>query len=249
MRRALASLAVAALVAAGCGGGDGKPTIKVSAASSLKSAFEAYAKDFTAADVSYSFAGSDELAAQIRQGVKPDDYAAANTKLPDDLHAKGLVGKPVQFATNRLVIAVPKGSTKVKSIADLAQPGISIAAGSPTVPIGAYTRAVLGRLPAGERSAIERNIKSNEPDVAGVVGKVAEGAVDAGFVYVTDVKAASGKLSAVQIPDGLQPTVVYGAAVVDGAPHRHQAQQFIAGLLGGSGRQALVQAGFGPPPR
>ena len=38
-----------------------------------------------------SFAGSDELAAQIRQGVKPDVYAAANTKLPDALHEKGLL--------------------------------------------------------------------------------------------------------------------------------------------------------------
>src|SRR5689334_22424002 len=154
MRRALASVAVVALVAGGCGGGNGKPTIKVWAAASLKSAFESYAKDFTAADVSYSFAGSDELAAQIQQGVKPDDYAAANTKLPDGLYAKGLVAKPTQFATNRLAIAVPKGSTKVKSIDDLAKPGITIAAGSPTVPIGAYTQTVLARLPAGRRAAI-----------------------------------------------------------------------------------------------
>jgi len=249
MRRALASIAVVALAAAGCGGGDGKPTIKVSAASSLKSAFESYARDFTAAKVSYSFAGSDELAAQIRQGVKPDDYAAANTKLPDGLYTKGLVEKPVQFATNRLVIAVPKGSTSVKSIGDLAKPGVDIAAGSPTVPIGAYTRTVLARLPAGERDAIERNIKSNEPDVAGIVGKVAEGAVDAGFVYVTDVQAAGGKLTGVHIADALQPTVVYGAAVVNAAASPSEAKQFIDGLLSGSGRQALLQAGFGPPPK
>ncbi len=249
MRRALASIVVVALAPSGCGGGDGEPSIKVSAASSLKSAFESYAKHFHAAKVSYSFAGSDELAAQIRQGVKPDDYAAANTKLPDDLYAKGLVGKPIQFAANRLVIAVPEGSTKVKSIGDLAKPGMSIAAGSPTVPIGAYTRTVLARLPAAERVAIERNIKSNEPDVAGVVGKAAEGAVDAGFVYVTDVKAAAGRLAGVGIPANLQPTVVYGAVVVDGAAHPSQAKKFIAGLLSGSGRQALVQAGFEPPPR
>jgi molybdate transport system substrate-binding protein len=244
--RRIASLAVLALVAAGCGGND-KPTIKVSAAASLKSAFESYAKDFQAADVSYSFAGSDELAAQIRQGVKPDVFAAANTKLPDDLYAQGFVGKPVRFATNRLVVAVPAGSTKVKSIADLAKPGITVAAGSSTVPIGAYTRTLLARLPAARRAAIERNIKSNEPDVAGVVGKVAEGAVDAGFVYVTDVKAAGGKLTAVGIPDSLQPTVVYGASAVNGAAHPDQAKRFIEGLGDGRGRQALAAAGFGPP--
>ena len=85
--------------------------------------------------------------------------------------------------------------------------------------------------------------------MAGVVGKVAESAVDAGFVYVTDVQAASGKLTGVEIPGGLQPTVVYGATVVDGASHPGQAKRFIEGLLRGSGRQALARAGFGPPPK
>ena len=56
-----------------------------------------------------SFAGSDELAAQIRQGVKPDVYAAANTRLPDELYDEGLLGEPVEFATNELVLAVPEG--------------------------------------------------------------------------------------------------------------------------------------------
>ena len=52
------------------------------------------------------------------------------------------------------------------------------------MPIGAYTREVLGRLGRAERAAILANVRSNEPDVAGVVGKLTQGAVDAGFVYV-----------------------------------------------------------------
>jgi molybdate transport system substrate-binding protein len=243
----LAGLAVVALLAAGCGGGSDDPTIKVSAASSLKSAFETYGKAFDAADTSFSFAGSDELAAQIRRGVKPDVYAAANTKLPDDLYAKSLVEKPVAFAANRLVIAVPRGSDKVRSIDDLARTGIRIAAGSPTVPVGSYTREVLARLPQGEAKAVEHNIRSNEPDVAGVVGKVAEGAVDAGFVYVTDVKAAGDRLTPVSIPPRLEPRVVYGAAVVKGAPHPEEAGQFVDGLLTGDGQRALANAGFLAP--
>ena len=54
-----------------------------------------------------SFAGSDELAAQIRAGAKPDVFAAANTKLPDELFAEGLVERPRVFAANKLVLAVP----------------------------------------------------------------------------------------------------------------------------------------------
>src|SRR6185295_1744060 len=97
-----------------------------------------------------SFAGSDELAAQIRQGVKPDVFASANTKLPDQLYAEGLVEKPVVFAANRLVLAVPPGG-KVTSLDDLAKPGTTIAMGSESVPVGAYTRKVLDGLPAAER--------------------------------------------------------------------------------------------------
>jgi molybdate transport system substrate-binding protein len=248
VRRLLAAVAVAALAGAGCGGSS-EPTIKVSAAASLKTAFESYAKSFEPAQPSFSFAGSDELAAQIRQGVRPDVFAAANTKLPDELYAKGLVEKPVVFAGNRLVIAVPDGSRKVRSAESLAQPGMRIAAGAPTVPIGAYTREVLARLGGTQARAIDRNIRSNEPDVAGVVAKIAQGAVDAGFVYVTDVRAAGGRITGIELPDRLQPRVAYGAAVVRGAPHPPAARQFVNGLLSGAGKRSLAAAGFEPPPR
>jgi molybdate transport system substrate-binding protein len=251
LRRALAGIVALALMAAGCGGGKGegsdKPTIKVSAASSLKQAFQVYGKSFEAATVSFSFAGSDELAAQIRQGVKPDAYAAANTKLPHELYVDRLVEKPIRFASNQLVIAVPDGSRKVRAIADLAKPGVRIAAGAPTVPIGSYTRDVLRRLPSGEAQAIEGNIRSNEPDVAGIVGKVAQGAVDAGFVYVTDVRAAGERLAGIPLSSRLQPRVTYSAAVVSGAPHPAEARKFVEGLRHAAAVRALQAAGFDHP--
>src|SRR4051794_7098258 len=189
------------LLLAGCGGAD-KPTLTVSAATSLKSAMTEYGDDFPEATVRASFAGSDELAAQIRQGVKPDVFASANTKLPDALYKEGLVEKPVVFAANELVLAVPADSA-VRRLEDLTEHGTTIAMGSESVPVGSYTRKVLDALPAAERSAILGNVRSNEPDVAGVVGKVAQGAVDAGFVYVTDVEATEGKLKAIDLPADL----------------------------------------------
>jgi molybdate transport system substrate-binding protein len=252
---AAAVLAAAALIACGSdAGGSGsttagaRPTLVVSAAKSLKAAFTAYAAAFPDAQVRFQFAGSDELAAQIEQGVRPDVYAAANTKLPDRLHTKGLVARPVVFAGNRLVLAVPADAKKVGSLADLARPGTTVAVGAAGVPIGDYTRKVLGRLPAEERAAILRNVRTEEPDVGGIVGKLTQGAVDAGFVYVTDVVAADGALRAIPLPAALQPTVAYGAAVVDGTEHAQAARAFIAGLLRGPGQQALRQAGFLPPP-
>ena len=161
-------------------------------------------KDYTAADLRFSFAGSDELAAQIRKGVKPDVFAAANTKLPDALAKENLVDKPVVFATNELVLAVPAEGAKVSSLDDLEKPGIKIAVGSESVPVGEYTRKVLSGLPAEQQKAIEANFRSEEPDVKGVVGKISQGAVDAGFVYRSDVDAASGKLKAIALPDELE---------------------------------------------
>ena len=56
----------------------------------------------------YNFAGSDELATQIREGAPADVYAAASSKYPQELFEEGLVEEPVTFASNRLVLIVPK---------------------------------------------------------------------------------------------------------------------------------------------
>jgi molybdate transport system substrate-binding protein len=249
-RALLVGVVAATAVASGCGssGNSERPDLTVSAAASLKRAFTAYGQDFTPARVRLSFAGSDALAAQIQQGVRPDVYAAANTTLPAKLHARGLVDPPVVFAANRLVLAVPAGSNSVHSLADLRRPGVKLVIGSPTVPVGIYTRKVLSRLPAAQSRAILANVRSNEPDVEGIVAKLVAGAGDAGFVYITDVDGAGGKLRAIELPAAIRPRVAYGAAVVRGAPHPAQARAFIAGLLSGDGRQQLLRAGFEAPP-
>lgn len=228
------------VVLAGCGGGGSSP-LRVSAASSLKTPFSALG------GAQFSFAGSDQLAAQIRSGGRPDVFAAANAQLPDALYADGLVERPIAFAGNRLVLAVQPGS-RITRIEDLERRGVAVALGSPGVPIGAYTLKVLSRLPAAGRAAIQRNVRSREPDVSGIVGKLAEGAVDAGFVYVTDVTATRGKLHAIELPAQLRPAVVYEAAVVRGSARPAAARAFVRGLLSGRGASALRRAGFAPPP-
>jgi molybdate transport system substrate-binding protein len=246
-----AAILLALLCVAGCGGGGAashKPQLTVSAAASLKAAFTAYARHFSPATVRYSFAGSDALAAQIEQGARPDVFAAANQKLPALLYSRGLVSRPMAFAANRLVIAVPAGSAKVSTLDDLEKPGVMIAIGSESVPIGAYTRTVLGHLGARAK-AILAHVRTEEPDVSGIVGKLTEGAVDAGFTYITDVRATHGALRAIPLPASLQPVVSYGVAVVRGSAHQAQARTFVAGLLRGAGRRALLAAGFLPPGR
>ena len=237
---------VLSLAVAGCG--SSKDDLLVSAATSLKAGFTDYGGQFDSANVQFSFAGSDELAAQIRSGAKPDVFAAANTKLPNQLYKEGKVEKPQVFATNRLVLAIPAKGTKVRSIDDLAKRGVKIAIGSASVPIGSYTRKVLARLSPAKRKAILANVRSSEPDVGGISAKLTQGAVDAGFLYVTDVKATNGRLLPIALPAKLQPEVVYGVAIVKGAKNRSAAKKFVDGLLRGDGAAALGRAGFAPPP-
>ena len=250
-----ASLVLLALAAGAgltaCGGDDdaaaGSERLVVSAAASLKAPLTAYGKAFEGATVRLSFAGSDELAAQIRQGVRPDVFAAADTKLPDALFAEGLVEKPVVFATNALVLAVPADGD-VRSIDDLAGDDVKLAVGAAGVPVGTYTRDVLGRLGAEREKAILANVRSEEPDVNGIVGKLTQGAADAGFVYRTDVRAAGDALRAIELPAGLEPGVRYGVAVVKGGDNPGQARAFVEALVTGEGARELERAGFGPAP-
>jgi molybdate transport system substrate-binding protein len=256
MRRLGSLLALMAVtsVCASCGGsgrsdgGDAHARLVVSAAASLRSPFTTYARTFKDADAKFSFAGSDVLAAQIRQGAKPDVFASANTKLPDELYREGLVERPIRFATNQLVLATRAGDKKVGQLSDLERKGVRVAIGSRSVPIGAYTDTVLARLPRAERASILANVRSREPDVSGIVGKLVQGAVDAGLLYVTDVRAAKGKLQSVPLDASLRPTVAYGVAVVKGSRRALAAKAFIYGLLSGTGRDALDGGGFGAPP-
>ena len=247
----VAALVLAASILAGCGSGDStdasKPELVVFGAASLGPAFEKYGDQFDGADVKFSFAGSDDLAAQIRQGVTPDVYAAANTSLPNELHEDGLLDKPTTFVTNKLVIGVPEGSD-VDGVADLEQPGVKIAIGDEEVPVGIYTREVLKALGPDAEQAIIANVASSEPDVAGIVGKLTQGAVDAGFVYRSDVDAAGGRIVEVPIPAKASPDVAYGIAVTTDAAQPELARQFVDGVVSGDGQQILLDSGFGPSP-
>jgi molybdate transport system substrate-binding protein len=246
MRRLLPLLALALLIAGCGGGGSGEPALTVLGASSLTAALEKYGGSFEGAEVRNSFAGSDQLAAQIQQGAKADVFAAADTGYLAQLHAEGLAEKPAVFARNRLVVVEPKGGS-VESLSDLAKPGTKIVIGDPSVPVGAYTREVLGRLPAAEQAAILENVRSEEPEVTAVLAKVTSGAADAGFVYATDAKTVAGQVRTVAIPPNLQPDVSYAAAVLTGSDEPELAHRYLDGLLHGRGAEDLRQAGFLPP--
>jgi molybdate transport system substrate-binding protein len=244
MRKAPAiatTLAVALIAVAAALGAPTRTTaqIKVLAASSLTNVFPKIDPA-----PSYSFAGSDALAAQIRLGAPADVFASANMTLPTSLYAQKLVEKPVAFATNKLVLVVPNSNPAgIKTVFDLRNPGIKLLVGTPTVPIGSYTRTILKNLAL---TSVLSNVVSQETDVRSILSKVALGEADAGFVYITDAKTVPGQVKVIPLPAWAQPPVRYGITVISSTKNHAAAVAFINEVLSKKGQAQLRAAGFGP---
>jgi len=231
---------LAALLAAPAGARPSAPKLTIFAAASLTEAFQAFDPNET-----YSFAGSNTLAAQIKQGAPVDVFASASPQYTQDLYRQKLVEKPVTFASNRLVLIVPKSNPAgLTSVYDLARKDVKLVVAAPAVPAGSYTRTVLRKLGL---SSVLTKVVSQESDVKGVVGKVALGQADAGFVYVTDVRPVAGDVTSIRIPAWAQPRVRYEIAVVASSPRKAAARAWVKRVLAKPGQTALARAGFGRP--
>jgi molybdate transport system substrate-binding protein len=194
----------------------------------------------------YSFAGSDQLAIQIRQGAPADVYAAASPKHTQLLYRDGIVLKPVVFALNKLIILVPRSNPgRIRSVYDLRRGGMKIVIGDSAVPIGSYTRQILDTL--GITSDVMKNVVSQEADVKGIVAKVALGEADAGFVYATDARSVSARTRVVALPAWAQPPIRYELAIVKASSHVAAARVFVRKVLSKRGRVLLARSGFGLP--
>jgi molybdate transport system substrate-binding protein len=233
-------IAAALLGVTGCGGTDQTRDLDVYAAASLAEALPEIDPS-----ASFSFAGSDELATQIREGAPADVYAAASSRYPQELYEEGLVDEPATFATNRLVLIVPRANPgAIESVGDLLEPGTRLVVAAEGVPVGDYTRTALETL--GLEEALD-NVVSNEDDVKGVTAKVSIGEADAGIVYATDVAPVADRVLSFELPDGAQPAIEYQVAVVADSDDDDAARAFVEKLLGAEGRAALERAGFVVP--
>jgi molybdate transport system substrate-binding protein len=196
-------------------------------------------------DADYQFAGSDELALQITEGARADVFVSAAETYVTKLHDAGVVERPVPIATNRLVLIVPATNpAAITTIEDAAAPGVKVVMGADGVPVGDYTRRLLRAL---GRTDVLANVVSNEEDVRAVLGKVALGEADAGFVYATDVAAVDEDVRVIELPEDAQPEIVYAAAIVSSGENREAAAAFVEHLTGDEGRRLLSDAGFGLP--
>lgn len=217
----------------------------VFAASSLRDAFTAIAVPFErvrpGVQVTFNFAGSQELAAQLEQGAPADVFAAAD---PQTMQRVDRAQVPVVFARNALVLVVAReADDTVRTFAQLPS-ATRIVVGAPEVPVGRYTQQVLERAGAEFRAKVEAKVVSRELNVRQVLTKVTLGEADVGIVYRSDAQAAGAAVTVVEIPPELNVLAQYPIAALEGAPHPALARGWLEAVRGPEGQQALTRAGF-----
>lgn len=234
-------VAVAAIALAGaCSTGRGtRHSVTVFAAASLTGAFKAMAKPFADShdglSLTFSFAGSQELVAQLEQGARADAVATADRQTMDRVPRRRTLS-PFVFARNHLVIAVARGNPKgVRSLADLARSDLKVVLAATAVPAGRYARDALAK------AHVDVKPVSLEDNVEGVATKVGLGEADAGVVYATDA-TADRNLEAVAIPDAANVEAEYVAAGLSA-----NGLQFASFLRSSRGQAILRRFGFLPP--
>ena len=129
--------------------------LTIFAASSLMDAFmelgQAFAEEHEAVDISFNFAGSSQLAAQLREGAVADIFASANeVQMETAVSANRMQPDTVQpFVSNQLSLIVPADNPAgITELADLAQPGVQLILAVPGVPVRAYSDAVVQTMDA-----------------------------------------------------------------------------------------------------
>lgn len=251
--------AVLVVALAGCGGGDGadpsgsggagaeETTLRVFAAASLTESFQALEGTFEnqhpGVDVELELGPSSGLAEQVDAGAPADVFASASTDTMQSLVDADRVEQPTVFATNSLEIAVPPDNPGgVQQLADLADPGVTVAVCAPDVPCGVVATEVL------DGAGLDVQPVTEEVDVKSVLTKVTLGEVDAGLVYVTDVRAAGDDVTGVEIPAAANAVTDYPVAVVADSPQADLAQEWVDLVLSAEGTRVLQEAGFGSAP-
>jgi molybdate transport system substrate-binding protein len=257
---------IAAVGSAGCGGGSdgggdggggGDATLTVFAASSLTDAFGELARTFEernpGVEVRQSFESSSTLMTQIQQGAPADVFASAAEEEMDTAVEDGLVaGDPEVFVRNREVVMVPEDNpADIRSMQDLAKPGIKLVLAEEGVPAADYAVEILGRADAeygsGFKRAVLSNVVSREADARASVSRVALGDADATFGYASDYTPdIKDQVRVIQIPENLNIIATYPIAALKDAESPGLAREWVDLVVSEEGQRVLEKWGFEP---
>ena len=226
----------------------------VSAASSLKAAFNEIGKAFDQANnakTTFNFDASGTLQKQIEGGAPVDVFASAAPTQVNNLLKESLVDQASVkvFASNEIVLVVPAGSKLgITSFQDLAKANVKkIATGDPAVaPHGKAAIEILTKL------NLLTDVKPKliyAANASQTLDYVTRGEVDAAILFATDAKAGGDKVQVVATSDpSWHSPIAYVMAVVSASKVKTLGQAFVDYVAGSDGQAILAKHGFLSPP-
>lgn len=247
-KRAFASAAIVVVAVAGCSShSEATTSITVFASSSLIKTFSDIGKQFKAdnpgTSVEFIFASSGELASQLADGASADVFAAGDLPNMATVTRAGLVsGQPVNFASNKLAIAVAAGNPqKIASFADLNRPGLRVAVCKGPGACAADMQRI------EDMSGIRLHPVVEDSTTTDIVKNVTDGRVDAGIVYTTDALDAGDNISWFHFPEAADAHITYSIALLKDSDQAPLAAKFINLVAGNTGRKIFSSDGFAAP--
>ena len=233
----------------GASGAATKPNteLTVSAASSLTDVFpviaDAFTKRYPGTEIKFNFAGSSTIMNQVIAGAPVDVVATASEPTMQIGVDSKQVLRPLIFARNSMTIAVPAGNpANIKSLADLERGGLLLGVCDPVVPCGATAVEIFAK------NKLDVTPVTRELDVRSLLGKVISGDLDAGIVYITDVKAAGSKVEFIEIPVKENVMTTYPIAMVSATENTELSNRFVNFVRFSTNSQAIFRVfGFAKP--
>lgn len=219
------------------------PTLNVLAASSTRVINEELTQRAgqleSPVNLSFENGGSSDLVSKLGEGAPADLLLTASKKTMDKAVQDGTVTTPEVLATNVMVMVVPKGNPAgIHSVHDLSHAHHFVLC-DPQVPCGDISSQII------DDQQLDVHPSSQERQVADVLGKVASGEADAGWVYSTDAAAAGKDVEVIDIPGAEKFSNQILGAVATDASHPDQARAVLE-VLGSDFDSTWRELGFTP---
>lgn len=200
------------------------------AAKPMNEIIAAYEKAHPDVTVQPLYAGAQVLRAQVESGA--GDVIVVGNSTITALSAK--LEEPSAVFKYHEVVEVPKGSSKVHGLKDLANKGVRIVLGTADSPHGTYARTVLEKAGksygSGFDAAVLANVVATKTAAAAIPQAVLAGSADAAIGFSSDEYPG---LTLIPVPSAFDVVTTTRGAAVKSSAHLGAAKEFVSFLTGG----------------
>ncbi|MFA6332062.1 MAG: molybdate ABC transporter substrate-binding protein [Methanoregula sp.] len=203
--------------------------------------------------VVFNLAGTQALKTQVVNGAYADVFISASNAYTTELTNGGyfVTGTVKPLTSNYVIVILPANNpANIKSLSDLAKPGVKIAMADKSVPVGSATTSAMGKMAKSTEfskdwnTSVYSNVVTYETSEPAVASKVELGEVDAGFVYESTAIAGGDKYQSVSIPKTYNYLQTYTIGVMKQSTSKGAAADFENFMLSSVGQQDLKDYGF-----